>query len=77
MHRVWAVAVELFLPFHHVCFAPVFLDEPANAVAAFAGAFGALDAEHVELTLDITEDQIVPAMTGDIITCERQEKHNG
>jgi hypothetical protein len=42
-----AVAVKLFLPFHHVCLAPVFLDEPAYAVAAFAGALGAFDAEHV------------------------------
>src|SRR4051794_2053056 len=36
-----AVAVKLFLPFHHVCLAAVFLDEPADAIATFAGAFGA------------------------------------
>ncbi len=52
-----AVAVELFLPFHHVCLAAVFVDEPADAVAALAGAFGAFDAEHVELSFDVTENE--------------------
>ena len=56
----WAVAVQLFFPFHHVCLAPVFLDEPADAIAAFAGAFGAFDAEHVELILDVAKDKIGP-----------------
>jgi hypothetical protein len=55
-----AVAVKLFLPFHHVCLAAVFLDEPADAIAAFAGAFGAFDAEHVELILDVAKDEIGP-----------------
>jgi hypothetical protein len=31
------------------CLAAVFLDEPADVIVAFAGAFGAFDAEHVEL----------------------------
>src|SRR5262245_201024 len=31
-----------------------------DAVAAFARAFGAFDAEHVELALDVTEDEIGP-----------------
>jgi hypothetical protein len=52
------VAVELLLPFHHVCPAAVFLNQPADAVAAFAGAFAAFDAEHVEFALDVTEDEI-------------------
>jgi hypothetical protein len=65
----WAVAVKLFLPFHHVCLAAVFLDEPADAIAAFAGALGAFDAEHVELILDVTEDEIrPPTHDGDITT---------
>jgi hypothetical protein len=70
-----AVAVKLFLPFHHVCLAPVFLDEPANAVAAFAGALGAFDAKHVEFSFDVTEDEIgPPRYDGDITTtCRRQE----
>jgi hypothetical protein len=55
-----AVAVQLFFPFHHVCLAPVFLDEPADAIAAFAGALGAFDAEHVELILDVAKDEIGP-----------------
>lgn len=53
-----AVAVQLFFPFHHVCLAAIFLDEPADAVAAFAGAFGAFGAEDVELTLDVGKDEI-------------------
>jgi hypothetical protein len=36
----------------------LFLDEPADAVAALAGALGAFDAQHVELALDVTEDEI-------------------
>ena len=55
-----AVAVQLFFPFHHVCLAPVFLDEFADTIAAFAGAFGAFDAEHVELILDVAKDEISP-----------------
>jgi hypothetical protein len=54
----WTVAIELFFPFHHVCLAPVFLDEPGDAVAAFAGALGAFDAGHVEFSFDVTEGEI-------------------
>jgi len=65
-----AVAVKLFLPFHHVCLAAVFLDQPGDAVAAFAGALGAFDAEHVEFSFDVTEDEIgTPRHDGDITTC--------
>ena len=65
-----AVAVKLFLPFHHVCLAAIFFDEPANAVAAFASVFGAFDAEHVEFSFDVTEDEIgSPRHDGDITTC--------
>jgi hypothetical protein len=55
-----AVPGKLFLPFHHVCLAPVFRDEPADAVAAFTGALGAFDAQQVEFSFDITEDDIGP-----------------
>ena len=70
-----AVTIELFFPFHHVGFAPVFLDEPGDAVAAFAGALGAFDAKHVEFSFDVTEDEIgPPRYDGDITTtCRRQE----
>jgi hypothetical protein len=53
-----AVVVQLFFPFHQVCFAAVFLDESADAVAAFASALGVFDAEHVEFSFDVTEDDI-------------------
>ena len=55
-----AVPVKLFLPFHQVCLAPVFLDEFADTIAAFAGAFGAFDAEQVELAFDVAKDEISP-----------------
>jgi hypothetical protein len=38
--------------------AAVFLDEPADAVAAFAGALGAFDAQNVELALEVAKDEI-------------------
>ena len=64
-----AIAIKLFLPFHHVCLAAVFLDEPADAVAALASAFSAFDAEHVEFSCDVTEDEIgSPRHDGDITT---------
>jgi hypothetical protein len=34
----------------------VFLDQPVKVIHASAAAFGALDTEHVELALDVTED---------------------
>src|SRR5438046_1314948 len=76
-----AFAVELFLPFHHVCLASIFLDEPADAVAAFAGAFGAFDAEHVEFSFDVTEDEISPLThDGDFSTglsqCSRRSSNH-
>jgi hypothetical protein len=68
-----AVAVKLFFPFHHVCLAPVFLNQPADAVVALAGALGAFDAEHVEFSFDVTEDEIGPPRhDGDIITCRQR-----
>src|SRR5262245_13399017 len=56
--RLGAVTIELLFPFHHVCLAAVFLDQSADAIAAFAGAFGAFDAKHVELALDVAEDEV-------------------
>ena len=53
----WAVTVELFLPFHHVCLAPVLLDQPAH-VAALALATRAFDSQCVELAFDVTEYEI-------------------
>jgi hypothetical protein len=73
-----AVAVELFFPFHHVCLAAVFLDELADVVAALASAFGAFDAEHVEFSFDVTQDEKgSPRHDGDITTCGRWEVLNG
>jgi hypothetical protein len=74
-----AVAVQLFFPFHHVCLAPVFLDEPADAIAAFAAAFGAFDAEHVELTVDVAKDEVSPPTHDGILSVcyERQEISDG
>jgi hypothetical protein len=47
----------------------VFLDEAADAIAAFAGAFGALNAEHVEPAFDVAKDEISPPRhDGDITT---------
>ena len=54
-----AVAAKLLSPFHHVCLAPVFLDELTDAVATFAGALGAFDAERVERALDVAKNQII------------------
>jgi hypothetical protein len=56
------IAVELLLPFHHVAFATVFLDQLVNVIAALAVALGAFDPEHVELALKIAEDEKVPAI---------------
>jgi hypothetical protein len=45
------------------------LDEPADAIATFAGAFAAFDAEHVELILDVAKHEISPLRhDGDITT---------
>jgi len=55
-----AVAVELLFPFHQIALAAVFLDQPVDGVAGLAVAFGAHDAKHVELTLDVAEDEIGP-----------------
>jgi hypothetical protein len=66
-----AVAVKLFLPFHHVCLAAVFLDEPADAVAAFTSALGAFDAEHVEFILDVAKHEIGPLRHDSDITHRR------
>ena len=35
-------------------------DQPVDGVAGLAVAFGAHDAKHVELTLDVAEDEIGP-----------------
>jgi hypothetical protein len=55
-----AIAIKLLFPFHHVCLAAVFLDELADAITALARAPGAFDAQHLELALDVTEDEISP-----------------
>jgi hypothetical protein len=60
-----AIAVDLLLPFHHVGFAAVFLDQPGDAVTALARTFGAFDAEHVELAFDVTENEISTGYLGD------------
>jgi hypothetical protein len=40
-----------------------------RTVASFAGAFGAFDAKHVELTLDVTKDEITPHDSDNITRC--------
>jgi hypothetical protein len=57
-----AVAVELLLPFHHVGFAAVFLDQPGDAITPLARTFNAFDAEHIELAFDVAENEIVRAI---------------
>jgi ElaB/YqjD/DUF883 family membrane-anchored ribosome-binding protein len=52
------ISVEHLTPFHHVALSPVLLDQLGGAVAALAVALGALDAEHVELALDVAENEI-------------------
>jgi hypothetical protein len=53
-----SVAVELFLPFHHIAAAAVFRDELVYLIAALARAFGAFDAQHVEFAFDVAEDEV-------------------
>jgi hypothetical protein len=43
----------------------------AASCIAFAGAFGAFDAEHVELAFDVAEDEI------DAGHCEEKAPHRG
>jgi len=65
-----AIAIKLFLPLHHVRPAAIFLDEPADTIAALAGAFGALDAKHVESSFDVSEDEIEsPTHDGVAVNC--------
>jgi hypothetical protein len=52
------VAVELFLPLHHIAFAAAFLDELVPLIAALARAPAAFDAQHIELALDIAEYEV-------------------
>jgi hypothetical protein len=52
------VAVELFLPLHHIAFAAVFLDELVHLIAALARAPAAFDAQHIELAFDIAEYEV-------------------
>ena len=49
------ITIELVLPFHHVGLATVFLDQLVEVIAALAGAPRTLDAQLVELVLDITK----------------------
>jgi hypothetical protein len=53
-----AISVEHFPPFHQVAHAAVLLDQLVDVIAALAVALGAFDAKHVELVLDVTEDEI-------------------
>jgi len=57
----WTVAVQLFFP--------VFLDERGDSVAVCANALGAFDAEYVEFSFDVSEDEIgPPRRDGDVTT---------
>ena len=53
-----AVAVELFPPFHHIAVTAVFRDQLAHLIAALAPAFPAFDAQHIEFTFDVAEDEV-------------------
>jgi hypothetical protein len=53
-----AVSVKLFLPFHQIGSAAVFLDEFADTIAAFVGALGAFDASLPSMSPKIREDKI-------------------
>ena len=55
-----AIAVELFLPFHHISLAAVLRDDPVDTVAALASTLGAFDAQHLELALDVAKDEVSP-----------------
>ena len=55
-----AVAVELFFPLHHIPVAAVSLNQFRDATAALARTLRALDAEHIELPLDVAEDEEGP-----------------
>jgi len=52
------VAVELFLPFHQVAATAVFRDQLAHLIATLARAFAAFDAQHVELAVEVAEDEV-------------------
>ena len=52
------VAVELLLPFHHIAVAAVLRDQLVHLIAALACAFGAFDAQHIELAFDVAEDEV-------------------
>jgi hypothetical protein len=53
-----AIAVKLLLRFHQIAPTAVFLDQPVDVIHASAAALGTFDAEHVELAIDVTEDEI-------------------
>jgi hypothetical protein len=53
-----AVTVKLVPPFHHVAAAPVFLDQLVDMIAALPAAPRTLNAQHVELALDVTKYEI-------------------
>ena len=48
------VTAELLFPFHHAGLASVLRNQPADAVTALAAASRAIDAQHIELALDVT-----------------------
>ena len=50
------VAVELFLPFHHVGVAPVLLDQFADVIAALPLTARAFHAQHVKLPVNTIQD---------------------
>ena len=53
-----AVAVELFLSFHEVAVGAVFRDQLVQLIAALARAFGAFDAQYIELAVDTTKGEV-------------------
>jgi len=46
-----------------ITLAAIYLDQPLDVIAALAGALGAFDVEHVELAVDVAEDEIGSGQT--------------
>jgi len=71
------VAVELFPPFHHIAATAVFRDQLVHLIAALARAFGASDAQHVELAFYIAEDEVGSVARAYSITSSARASSDG
>ena len=71
------VAVELFPPFHHIAVTAVFRDQLAHLIAALAPAFPAFDAQHIEFTFDVAENEVGSAARAYSITSSARASTDG